>query len=237
MWSEDFVRIEQVANEVTRRGSPFKMTLDHSHIVFKMDNKEEQALFGLAEHIKPVALFLIRLLMGIWRRRFTRIIGSTYYTPAARCPTIPRTSGRGIPTGVSGVVYNILLSSQRMASTTARGRNAAWSRGRILCAKRLGIMRGMTIHLLSVSLRNSWQQRIMVRVALIRFWQILSPVRSGCEQRFLQFNKLCTEVFFGFHQLARFHVVLDSLTQFRESAPQFLCNQANFRGEWRNSKN
>lgn len=58
MWSEDFIRIEQVANEVTKRGSPFRMTLDHSHIVFKMDNKEEQALFGLAEHIKAGRVIL-----------------------------------------------------------------------------------------------------------------------------------------------------------------------------------
>jgi hypothetical protein len=42
MWSEDFRRIGEVADMVEARGVPFRMTLDHSHVIFKIDNIEEQ---------------------------------------------------------------------------------------------------------------------------------------------------------------------------------------------------
>lgn len=44
MWSEDFRRVEQVADIVERQGVPFRMTLDHSHVIFKIDNPKEQAI-------------------------------------------------------------------------------------------------------------------------------------------------------------------------------------------------
>lgn len=42
MWSEHFGRVEKVAALVAARGVPFRLTLDHSHVVFKMDNPKEQ---------------------------------------------------------------------------------------------------------------------------------------------------------------------------------------------------
>ena len=42
MWSEHLGRVEQVAAIVKRRGVPFHMTLDHSHVIFKIDNPKEQ---------------------------------------------------------------------------------------------------------------------------------------------------------------------------------------------------
>jgi hypothetical protein len=48
MWSEHFGRVEQVAELVKNRGVPFYMTLDHSHVIFKIDNPEEQ----LVQHMK-----------------------------------------------------------------------------------------------------------------------------------------------------------------------------------------
>jgi hypothetical protein len=42
MWSEHFGRVEQVASLVRQRGVPFQMTLDHSHVIFKIDNPVEQ---------------------------------------------------------------------------------------------------------------------------------------------------------------------------------------------------
>jgi len=42
MWSEHFGRVERVASLVKRHGVDFNMTLDHSHVIFKMDNPEEQ---------------------------------------------------------------------------------------------------------------------------------------------------------------------------------------------------
>jgi hypothetical protein len=48
MWSEHLGRVEQVAALVKQRGVPFYMTLDHSHVIFKIDNPEEQ----LVQHMK-----------------------------------------------------------------------------------------------------------------------------------------------------------------------------------------
>jgi len=42
MWSEHFGRVEKVAALVAQRGVPFRLTLDHSHVIFKMDNPAEQ---------------------------------------------------------------------------------------------------------------------------------------------------------------------------------------------------
>jgi len=42
MWSEHLGRIDEVASLVKRRGVPFYMTLDHSHVIFKIDNPNEQ---------------------------------------------------------------------------------------------------------------------------------------------------------------------------------------------------
>jgi hypothetical protein len=47
MWSEHFGRVERVAAEVARCGVPFNMTLDHSHVIFKMDNPVEQDVQGM----------------------------------------------------------------------------------------------------------------------------------------------------------------------------------------------
>lgn len=51
MWSEEFHRVAQVGKAVEAAGLPFNMTLDHSHVIFKIDNKEEQGLFGLYESL------------------------------------------------------------------------------------------------------------------------------------------------------------------------------------------
>ncbi len=47
MWSEDFRRVERVAGLVGKRGVPYCMTLDHSHIIFKMDNPKEWDEFSV----------------------------------------------------------------------------------------------------------------------------------------------------------------------------------------------
>ena len=49
MWSERFDRIESVANLLARSHVDLRLTLDHSHLVFKIDNPAELALSGL-EH-------------------------------------------------------------------------------------------------------------------------------------------------------------------------------------------
>lgn len=51
MWSEDPRRVLPVADEVHQRGVPFNLTLDYSHVIFKMDNPAELALCGLADDV------------------------------------------------------------------------------------------------------------------------------------------------------------------------------------------
>ena len=52
MWSEDFRRVEVVGQGVEARGIPFTMTLDHSHVIFKIDNPEEQEISGIREAVE-----------------------------------------------------------------------------------------------------------------------------------------------------------------------------------------
>jgi len=51
MWSEAFLRIENVANIVRNKGAIYRMTLDHSHVIFKIDNKEEIGMFDLKNQL------------------------------------------------------------------------------------------------------------------------------------------------------------------------------------------
>lgn len=47
MWSERFARVEAVANLLAQSNVALRLTLDHSHLVFKIDNPTELALSGL----------------------------------------------------------------------------------------------------------------------------------------------------------------------------------------------
>ena len=51
MWSEHFGRVERVARLVEARGLPFRLTLDHSHVIFKIDNPVEQRVQGMKEDV------------------------------------------------------------------------------------------------------------------------------------------------------------------------------------------
>ncbi len=52
MWSEHFGRIERVAAIVQRAGVPFSITLDASHVIFKIDNPRELQVQGLDEDVR-----------------------------------------------------------------------------------------------------------------------------------------------------------------------------------------
>lgn len=52
MWSEHFGRVQAVADLVARSGMAFRMTLDASHVVFKIDNPEEQEVQGLRADVE-----------------------------------------------------------------------------------------------------------------------------------------------------------------------------------------
>ena len=58
MWSEDFRRVSQVAEMVEARGVPYRMTLDHSHVIFKIDNPREQEVFDIRQAIEAGELVL-----------------------------------------------------------------------------------------------------------------------------------------------------------------------------------
>ena len=58
MWSEDFRRISEVADFVEARGVPFRMTLDHSHVIFKIDNPKEQDVFDIRDDVETGDLVL-----------------------------------------------------------------------------------------------------------------------------------------------------------------------------------
>ncbi|RSC14455.1 xylose isomerase [Burkholderia cenocepacia] len=49
MWSEDFMRVARVARHVEQAGAPFRVTLDHSHLLFKIGNRAELDASGLRE--------------------------------------------------------------------------------------------------------------------------------------------------------------------------------------------
>ena len=47
MWSEDIRRVNQVADMVNAHGVPFNFLLDHSHVLLKLENAEEQERCGI----------------------------------------------------------------------------------------------------------------------------------------------------------------------------------------------
>lgn len=58
MWSEHYGRISEVAKLVEARGAPFRMTLDHSHVIFKIDNPGEQEVLGMRADVESGAVIL-----------------------------------------------------------------------------------------------------------------------------------------------------------------------------------
>jgi hypothetical protein len=49
MWSEDFRRVERVGELLARVNVPLRLTLDHSHLIFKIGHAVELALSGLGD--------------------------------------------------------------------------------------------------------------------------------------------------------------------------------------------
>ncbi|HYF16505.1 MAG TPA: xylose isomerase [Ramlibacter sp.] len=58
MWSEDFRRVLPVAERVRREGMPFNFLLDHSHVLLKLENPQEQDLCGIREDVQAGRLRL-----------------------------------------------------------------------------------------------------------------------------------------------------------------------------------
>ncbi|KVN39071.1 xylose isomerase [Burkholderia pyrrocinia] len=58
MWSEDFTRIARVAQRVEAAGVAFRITLDHSHLLFKIGNRAELDVSGMREPVESGRLVL-----------------------------------------------------------------------------------------------------------------------------------------------------------------------------------
>lgn len=52
MWSEDPRRITPIAQRVRAQGLPFQYVLDHSHVLLKLDNPEEQDVVGMRAQVE-----------------------------------------------------------------------------------------------------------------------------------------------------------------------------------------
>lgn len=52
MWTEDFRRVTGVAEMVRALGVPFNFVLDHSHVLLKVDNPEEQDVSGIRADVE-----------------------------------------------------------------------------------------------------------------------------------------------------------------------------------------
>lgn len=87
MWSENFGRVARVGQLVEKRGVKFNMTLDHSHVIFKIDNPSEQAVQGMREEIVAGRLeldpFKPNNVIDKW-------INSNYVRHAHARPAIPK---------------------------------------------------------------------------------------------------------------------------------------------------
>ncbi|ARP67637.1 xylose isomerase [Mesorhizobium sp. WSM1497] len=58
MWSEDFRRVNAVADMVGSHGIPFNFLLDHSHVLLKLDSAEEQRRSGIEAAVASGELIL-----------------------------------------------------------------------------------------------------------------------------------------------------------------------------------
>lgn len=58
MWSENFARVERVGTQVEKMGGSFGITLDHSHVIFKIDNPKEQIVLGMKDELDRGGLVL-----------------------------------------------------------------------------------------------------------------------------------------------------------------------------------
>lgn len=64
MWSEHYGRVSRVGELVEKRGVKFNITLDHSHVIFKMDNPREQEIQNMRADVESGRVVLDPFLPG-----------------------------------------------------------------------------------------------------------------------------------------------------------------------------
>lgn len=57
-WTEKYKRITPVAKAIKAKGVPFHLTVDYSHVIFKIENPEQQAISGVQEDVETGRLVL-----------------------------------------------------------------------------------------------------------------------------------------------------------------------------------
>jgi hypothetical protein len=102
MWSEHFGRVREVADVVARQGGRFRLTLDASHVVFKIDNPAEQEVQGLRSDVETGTVvldpFSPESVSGGWIR--AGLVAHAHARPAA--PANPRNVWGRHPDGQIG---------------------------------------------------------------------------------------------------------------------------------------
>ncbi|MCL4746863.1 MAG: xylose isomerase [Burkholderiaceae bacterium] len=102
MWSEHLGRVERVAALVGARGVPFHMTLDHSHVIFKIDNPLEQEVQDMKADVDAGRLILDPAKPGNVAKRW--IDANFVHHAHARCavPANPKNTWAKHPDGSFG---------------------------------------------------------------------------------------------------------------------------------------
>lgn len=86
MWSEHPGRVAIVAEKVKQRGIPYSMTMDHSHVIIKMDNSKEQAIQHLDKDVASGQVILDPFRPGNVAKQW---IDANYIVIAHARPAVP----------------------------------------------------------------------------------------------------------------------------------------------------
>jgi hypothetical protein len=57
-WTEKYKRVTPIALAIRKRGVPFHLTIDYSHVVFKIENPEQQAISDVREDVEAGRIVL-----------------------------------------------------------------------------------------------------------------------------------------------------------------------------------
>jgi hypothetical protein len=86
MWSEHPGRVESVAQKVQKKGIEYSMTMDHSHVIIKMDNEKEQSVQDLNVDVESGRVILDPAKPGNVAKQW---IDANYVVIAHARPAVP----------------------------------------------------------------------------------------------------------------------------------------------------
>ncbi len=121
-WSEHFGRVVPVGEMVEKRGIKFNMTLDHSHVMFKIDNPREQEIQNMRADIEAGKLELNPFKPNDVCTQWINRNWVAHCHARAPCRTIRSMSGRNTPMAVSAAACSIRSASRGPANGTRNGK-------------------------------------------------------------------------------------------------------------------